>query len=393
MKKPLNLLTLHEAADLLQISRTTLNRWRKEKGLPFIKIGKDVFIDGDRLAFWVQAHSHTSRNENQKANQPQSVTIGYQKFNAHLWSSLIIKELKWLESELSNSPSPVPVHWYEASNGPKLIEEMIAGRIQIASIGDYPLTNLYKINMFLPNFRAKLLAFDGKSKKNNGISLVVSNHSSIHDLSNLSSYSIATLKHSSTWYRLYKSLGAEIDGIKLLDQGLNETMMDIHYRQIDAGVMCEPFPTLVKYNQTGKIVPIEGADDDYLSGIVAEDHWANHNNEVVNAYLRAHLKAHQLIRTNPLFVAKLIASVTDFPLEVVFHVLSIIRWDAAIYDRDLQTLKNIGMHYYPVPYPIANNNDHHYINDSFLHVAVEQLNLPMMRSSLLDGDWIKESIY
>lgn len=45
-------LTLKELADKLKISRSTIDRWRKE-GMPFVKIGRGVRFDEVAVMTWI----------------------------------------------------------------------------------------------------------------------------------------------------------------------------------------------------------------------------------------------------------------------------------------------------------------------------------------------------
>jgi excisionase family DNA binding protein len=46
-------LTLEELSQLLKISRTTIDRWRKE-GMPFIKMGRGVRFDQGAVMKWIK---------------------------------------------------------------------------------------------------------------------------------------------------------------------------------------------------------------------------------------------------------------------------------------------------------------------------------------------------
>jgi excisionase family DNA binding protein len=49
------LLTLRQLSDRLQLSRTTIDRWRKE-GLPCEKIGKGLRFDEKEVAKWIKQY-------------------------------------------------------------------------------------------------------------------------------------------------------------------------------------------------------------------------------------------------------------------------------------------------------------------------------------------------
>jgi len=47
------LLTLRQLSDKLQVSRSTIDRWRKE-GLPCTKIGKSLRFDEKKVFGWIK---------------------------------------------------------------------------------------------------------------------------------------------------------------------------------------------------------------------------------------------------------------------------------------------------------------------------------------------------
>jgi len=47
------LLTLHQLCDKLQLSRSTIDRWRKE-GLPYTKLGRSLRFDEKEVAEWIK---------------------------------------------------------------------------------------------------------------------------------------------------------------------------------------------------------------------------------------------------------------------------------------------------------------------------------------------------
>lgn len=401
MSDKLHLLTLQEAMDLLQISRSTINRWRREKGLPFIKIGRDVFIDKDQLLFWIDNHIQAQYQSNPENKQStETITIGYQSMNAHLWSSLVIKELHLFEKELLElKPArPIRVRWRNL-HGPSQLEEMAAGKINIASIGDYPLINAYKLNSLFPSFQARLLAFDGKNANGEGISLVIPRKSEIRTIEQLSNRKISTFLHSSAWHRLFKTFSDVVSvQPQIISQDSEKSFDDILNKHVDACTMVEPYLSMIQHYQLGKSIKLDGCEDDYLTGIVSDEKWVVDNEDIVVAYLKAHLRAHQLIRNNPLQVSKIISQYTDFPIEVVSHVLSRIRWDAAIYRRDLQTLGDIGKTHSPAHHGLHNHFDakslqNFFVNDSYLIMAAKQMKLPQLFHSIFDEEWIPNPVY
>ena len=49
------LLTIKQLCDQLQVSRSTIDRWRKEEGLPFVKIEGSIRIEEEAFNEWYKA--------------------------------------------------------------------------------------------------------------------------------------------------------------------------------------------------------------------------------------------------------------------------------------------------------------------------------------------------
>ena len=61
MSSEIKFLTVEDVAEMLQVTRTTIYNLKK-KGLPFIKLGKNIRVDEDQFVEWVRSNS-TSETE------------------------------------------------------------------------------------------------------------------------------------------------------------------------------------------------------------------------------------------------------------------------------------------------------------------------------------------
>jgi len=400
----LNLLSIHEAIDMLGVSRSTFDRWRKQKQLPFTKLGKEILIDKAELERWIKHHSSgiaqpafvSGMNPAVNLQEPRTITVGYQSGYAHVWTALIMKELGWFEEELSviSSERIGQVKWVDAANGPELVKGMIGGHVQIASLGDYPIALSSSLAQLLPAFQSVLLAFDGKSPHGHGISLVVRKGIQIRDASDISGLKLSTVAQSSSGYRLSKLMNA-VGGShnQIMHQAMDASMSGIAQRQIEGSVMTEPYLSLVQYHGTGQVFFQEGLGEDYLTGIVAEESWAGQNRPIIVAYLKAHIRVHELMRKEPAKAAKIIARIKGIPGEVVTRVLGKIRWDAALYRKDIGTLKVLKQENARVEGGLFVNNGEIKYSSEYLNQAIKSLNLPLPDDSLLAGEWGQEQLY
>lgn len=62
MGSDVKFLTIEDVADMLQVTRTTVYNLKK-RGLPFIKIGKNIRFNQEDVIDWVMDHSRDSKAE------------------------------------------------------------------------------------------------------------------------------------------------------------------------------------------------------------------------------------------------------------------------------------------------------------------------------------------
>lgn len=388
------LITLQEAMNLFGISRATIDRWRQTKGLPYIKIGREVFIDPEQLQRWIGsfAHDHVEPGSKKQNHVPLRIAIGYQSGTAHMWSALLIKEAGFFEEELCSlfPGRDVAIDWYNAHNGIELVEGLITGRVQIASLGDYPIKIAHQLSEMLPSFQSVLLAFDGKTPNGKGISIVVPPGSPIHRVEDLQELEISTVPHSSASSRLERLITASghISARQIVATPMRESMERIMSRQVGASAMWEPYPSLLQEAGAGRILFEEGMGEDYLTGIVANQAWAAANQAVTIAYLKAHLRIHQMIRDHLDKAVGLIHRSTGVPKRTAAKVLQRVRWDAAIYERDLHTLHKLdtpdsdlaGREACPLS-----------VETVYLQAALRHLRLQPVPDAPIQGEWSSEA--
>ena len=62
MRSDVKFLTIEDVADMLQVTRTTVYNLKK-KGLPFIKIGKNIRFSQEEVINWVMNNARESSRE------------------------------------------------------------------------------------------------------------------------------------------------------------------------------------------------------------------------------------------------------------------------------------------------------------------------------------------
>lgn len=62
MAGDIKFLTVEDVAEMLQVTRTTIYNLKK-KGLPFIKLGKNIRFDEADVVNWVRSNRQVEKNE------------------------------------------------------------------------------------------------------------------------------------------------------------------------------------------------------------------------------------------------------------------------------------------------------------------------------------------
>lgn len=330
-------LSLEQAMERLHVSRATIDRWRRFRNLPFHKFGRTVRIRADELSAWMDR-----QRVEDLSSQDKKIVIGYQSKTAQLWSGVVIKELGLFERELADRGLRFGVSWKNVDNGLELLEEMIRGSIQIGSMGDYPFVLSQQLSAVLPRFKVQWLACDGKTAQSQGIAVMAA-----VDHVGTGLLRLATVPHSSAARRIREFLRQSgWTNVCVEHEDMDRSMDRVVRNSVAAACLWEPYPSLMRYRRVGNLV-WSGAQvsaqssEDYLTAVVTDSGWLTAHEDAVLAYLRAHLKAHQLLRQSQTQMAKVLSHHLHLPVVVVREVIGKIHWDAALYHRDLDTFKRM----------------------------------------------------
>lgn len=271
------------------------------------------------------------------------IGIGYQNTTAQTWGALIIKNQKLYEKYLKQRfpGKQFEIEWFNAPSDPPFTDNMIAGKIQLAFMGDMPILVNGEKGQTMPNYKSMLIAFDGKGfgGKNQAIMIPRGSKLKIQDLKGKT---VSTVLGSSAHRMLLAALDKYgLTGkVTIVDQNVTVGMANLKQGKITAHSTWEPYPGLIQFRGLGNML-LNGSETevDYLDGVVANRTWAEANQEYVLAFLKALIEAHQFIAQKPQIAAKIFADESGSPFEVSRRIIDNVRFDAAIYHQDIKTLK------------------------------------------------------
>lgn len=288
--------------------------------------------------------NNTNVNNGNKAKDTVTIAIGYQTVTAQTWGSLIIKNQKLLEKELEAEFPDVnfDIQWENATSGPPLTNNMIAGKLQFAFMGDLPILVNGEKGQTETNYDSVFIAFDGKGPSGKNQSLLVTKGGDIKSVEDLKGKEVSVPIGSSA-HRMLELVLEEhglLDDVTIVSQDVNVGLTNIEQGKIAAHATWEPFPTLAVSTGVGEIL-VDGSETgvDYLDGVVADRNWVNANPEYTNAFLKALIEAHEFIKNNPDETAKIFAEETGYSEEVSKAMVENITFETVIYDKDIETVR------------------------------------------------------
>lgn len=338
------------------------------------------------------------------AGQPASqatgkvtIGIGYQTPTAQTWGAVIMKNQKLFEKELSEKfpKQEFTIEWFNSPSGPPLTNNMIASKLQLAFMGDMPILINGEKGETMPNYKSVFIGFDGKGIGGKNQSIMVPNDSKL-GVKDLEGKTISTILGSSAHRMLLAALDKHglTNKVTIVNQDVMVGMSSIEQHKIEAHATWEPYPSLILHNKVGKVL-VDGAETnvDYLDGVVADRTWAEAHPDYMVAFMKALIKAHQLIREKPDQAAAMFAAETGYPPEVCKKMAENIRFDGAVYERDLKTLE--GSKEFLVKLEKLKQLDlKKFVDSSYLEKAAKEMKMPYLtETEFKNAEWLSNKVY
>ncbi|AFC30245.1 hypothetical protein PM3016_3402 [Paenibacillus mucilaginosus 3016] len=322
------------------------------------------------------------------------VTVGYQSPTAQTWGALIIKNRGLYEKHLKElAPSDqVEVKWFDATAGSILNNQMVGGKIQLSFLGDMPSLLNGVMGITQANYRSVFLAFDGKGALGRNQAIIVPKGSPVKRVEDLAGQTVSTPIGSSSHRMLLDTLKQHdlVDKVKIVDQSVTVGMQSIEQNKVAAHSTWEPYPSLIAHKEIGTVLqPGEATKIDYLAGVVANRDWAEENRTYAVAFLRALVEAHQFAREHPEETAKIFEAESKFPPEVCRKMVENIRFDAAVYKKDLETLNGSIQFLSSLGKLEKKLELGSFVDESYLREAAKSLSRPYLTDSEQAGSWLQ----
>ncbi len=254
-----------------------------------------------------------------------TVVVGYQSKTINtVTAGTLLRAQGYLEHRLSDITSKTGkkyhVEWQDYDTGAPITAQMVAEKIDIGSMGDYPL--LINGSKTQGNERAKteLVSVTGSSPTGSLNMVVVAPDSPIQSLNELAGQKVSASVGSAGHGTLVRALSkAGVSGVEVVNQQPQIGASALESGQVKALSQFVAWPGLLVFQNKARLL-YDGAELNYPTwhGVVVRRAYASAHPEVLDAFLQAQLDATDFLNTKPLEAARAVAQGSGLPQEVVY---------------------------------------------------------------------------
>ncbi|MEU9174398.1 ABC transporter substrate-binding protein [Streptomyces sp. NPDC048420] len=254
-----------------------------------------------------------------------TVTVGYQSKTINtVTAGTLLRSLGYFEKELNSlhDGKTYKVDWQDYATGAPITAQMTAGKIDIGSMGDFPLL----INAARGKQLGKpthLVSVTGYNLRGGLNTIVTSPDSKLASLKDLRGKKVSTSVGSAadgTLVRALQRAGIDPDkGIEKLNQQPAVGASALTAGSTDALSQFVAWPGLLTFQGKAKAL-YDGAELNLptFHGVTAREDFAKQRPAVLEAFLKAQAEATDYLNGHPVDAAEKVAEATGLPAEVVY---------------------------------------------------------------------------
>jgi NitT/TauT family transport system substrate-binding protein len=261
------------------------------------------------------------------ASPTVTVDIGYQSKTINtINAGTLLRDRGTFEAKLAalgrTTGVTYDVHWLDFPSGPPLTAQMIADKVDIGSMGDYPiLVNGSKTSEY-PDARSQLVAITGYNLHGSLNQVVVPPDSPAHTLADLRGKVISTSLGSAAHGMVANAVSRSSMGlsdVRLLNQDPSVGASALMNHQVAALAQFVPWPQLMVFRNQGRLLYDGGANNvPTFHAVVARQTYAQAHPEVMRAFLESVKVTSDYINQHPLAAAKRVGEITGIEPEVTY---------------------------------------------------------------------------
>lgn len=257
-----------------------------------------------------------------------NVVVGYQSKTINtVTAGTLLRAQGYLERRLDDitkrTGTKYRVTWQDYDTGAPITAQMVAEKIDIGSMGDYPMVINGSKTQANERARTEIVSVTGYQPKGALNMVVVTPASTAGAITDLAgkkvSASIGSAGHG-TLVRALSNAGINpTTGVEVFNQQPQVGASALESGQVQGLSQFVAWPGLLVYQGKAKLL-YDGAELNYptLHGVVVRRAYAAAHPEVLDAFLQAQLDATDFINTKPLEAARIVAEGSGLPQEVVY---------------------------------------------------------------------------
>ncbi|MEV0354481.1 ABC transporter substrate-binding protein [Nocardia sp. NPDC050697] len=256
------------------------------------------------------------------------VVVGYQSKTINtVTAGTLLRAQGYLEQRLKQitdaGGATYEVEWQDYDTGAPITAQMVAEKIDIGSMGDYPLLINGSRTQANERSRTDFVSVTGYNPKGALNMVVVPPDSRATTLTDLRGQKISASVGSAGHGTLVQALTrAGVDpgtGVEVLNQQPQVGASALESGQVAALSQFVAWPGLLVFQDKAKLL-YDGAELNVptFHGVVARQDYTKQHPEVLDAFLQAQLDATEFLHGKPLEAAKIVADGSGLPQEVVY---------------------------------------------------------------------------
>ena len=264
------------------------------------------------------------------ADETVEIGIGIQNTTTNtVTGGIAIKELQLLEKHLPRDGKykniKFKIDWQNFTSGPPITNGMVANKLHIGMMGDYPLLVNGATFQAGNDTRSELIALIAYNANGAGNGLVVHKDSPYYELADLKGKRVSVPFGSAAHGMLLKAMEDRAwpqDFWELSSQSPEVGTTNLQEKKIDGHADFVPFAELLPYRGFARKI-FDGVETKLptFHGVVVRKDFADKYPEVVVAYLKALIDANAWVRENPKHAAEKIEEWTKIEKEVAYMFL------------------------------------------------------------------------
>ncbi|GAB2680584.1 ABC transporter substrate-binding protein [Nocardia goodfellowii] len=263
--------------------------------------------------------------EQAAAGDTVKVVIGYQSKTINtVTAGTLLRAKGFLEQRLNRlSGAKYQVEWQDYDTGAPITAQMVAEKIDIGSMGDYPVLINGSRTQASERAATALVSVTGYNPKGALNMVVVAPNSTARTLADLAGQKVSASVGSAGHGTLVQALTrAGIDpksGVEVLNQQPQIGASALESSQVQGLSQFVAWPGLLVFQNKARLL-YDGAELNVptFHAVVARRDYSAKHPEVLDAFLQAQLDATQFLNDEPVEAAQIVAENSGLPAEVVY---------------------------------------------------------------------------